>query len=537
MKFCKPLTVLGLLFFTGVSISVCAQQSVVQIFKSDRTLADELFEKGEIVPAMKLYERSKRTGNTYLMLGRGYFLLKEYRRCAEAYDRAFKRGDKFDRVDYLNYAEVNLSLKNYEQAELNYQRILDAEPDNEWIQKKLWRISNMHYLYEDSIHFATRFLSINTPASEWGATPYDGGILFLSNRPSNKPVKRLDAATQLNFYEFYQAIEKPDSLQEGWGRLYATPGHYTKAISTSGNTGSFALYDNRSKMVYTTSSKEKNKQGIKTLGLYFAELRDGKWQPTGEFPHNEAAWSLADPFLDEQHNTLFFSSDKSGGYGGKDLYRSEWVNGSWSEPVNLGEVVNTPMDEVSPYVYNNMFYFSSNGHPGFGGLDIFKTELADSITIEPVNLGHPLNSPTDDFSFHFVDATGSRGFLSSNRKAGGLDDDIYEFDMDMQTYPLNVAGIMKQMDHALSDSSNVRVLRNARIRLVDTVRKAIVDETTSDGEGNFSLSIPYFSKYGIYVIDADGVENMAVFEVPRQRKESTKLEIVVIKDIFQTLKN
>lgn len=539
MRAMKVLVVLGLVLVVELFLSnhVLAQQSIVQLFKSDRTLANEHFEKGEIIPALKLYERSKRTGNTYLMMGRCYFLLRDYQQCADAYARAYSRGDQFERVDYLNLAEAQLSLKNYEQAELNYQKILDTEPDNEWIQKKLWRISNMHYLYEDSIHFATRLLSINTPASEWNALSFDGGVLFLSNRETNKPVKKLDAATQQNFFRLYQAMEKPDTLQEGWGKLYGNPNSYASAVPVNGNVGSFSLYDNRKKMVYTASLPTKNSQGIRMLGLFFAELRDGKWQSTGAFPYNAITCSFTDPFVDDQGKTLYFASDKSGGKGGMDLYRSEWVDGKWATPVNLGESINTPMNEVFPYVHSGMFYFSSNGHAGLGGLDIFKTTITDSFTDEPVNLGHPLNSPHDDFAFAFSDPSGLRGFLSSNRKAGGLDDDVFEFDMDMQTYPFVVAGILKQMDHSWSDSSSMRIMKNARIRLVDTVRKAIVQEITSDSDGKFSLSIPYFSKYGVYVIDEDGIENMAVFEIPRQRKEATLHEVVIIKDIFQTLKN
>ncbi|MBX2946182.1 MAG: tetratricopeptide repeat protein [Cyclobacteriaceae bacterium] len=539
MKVKRVVFVLGWCLTVKLSIpfSASAQQSIVHLFTSDRALANKHLEKGEIVPALRLYERSKRGGNTYLMMGRCYFMLKEYQQCIDAYARAYSRGDQIERQDYLNLAEAQLSLKNYEQAELNYQKIIDAEPTNEWIQKKLWRISNLHYLYEDSIHFATRLLSVNTSAAEWNAVSFDGGIVFLSNRTTNKPVKNIDASTQQDFFRLYQAMEKPDTLLEGWGRLYSNPKLYTNAFPVNGNMGSFSLYDNRKKMVYTASQAAKNAQGIRMLGLYFAELREGKWQPAGVFPFNENSFSLIDPFIDDTGKILYFASDKPGGLGGMDLYRSEYVNGKWTTPVNLGGSINTAMNEVSPYVHNGMFYFSSTGHAGFGGLDIYKTVLSDSFSDEPVNLGHPLNSPYDDFAFSFSDPSGLRGFMSSNRRAGGLDDDIYEFDMDMQTYPYAVAGILKQMDHSWSDSSSMRVMKNARIRLVDTVRKAIVQEITSDQQGKFSLIIPYFSKYGIYVVDEDGVENMAVFEIPRLRKETALHEVVIIKDIFQSLKN
>ncbi|MBX2962234.1 MAG: tetratricopeptide repeat protein [Cyclobacteriaceae bacterium] len=536
MKSGRLISVFFLITLSGfVSLNGHAQKSVAQIFKSDRTLADECFAKGDILPALELYERLKKSGEDYLKLGRGYFIVKAYDRCLDAYSRAYSRSVTFSREDYSNAAEANLTLKNYQQAEYYFLKILETEPDNEWIQKKLWRISNMHYLYEDSIHFATRLLSINTTAAEWGGVTVDGGLLFLSNRDTGNPVKQIDATTGQAFFKLFEANEKPDTLLEGWSRLFGSPTLYKKAVNVQGNTGTFSLYANNRKMVYAATAATKNKYGIRPLGLYFAEWKEEKWQVSGGFPYNEKDFSIDDPHINEQGTVLYFSSDKHGGYGGKDIYRSEWVDNKWTQPVNLGPEINTPYDEAYPYLFNNELYFSSNGHAGMGGLDIFKIELRENA--EPVNLGHPLNSPYDDFAISFAGERGTHGFISSNRKRGGLDDDVYEFDMDMQTYPFSISGIIKQMDHDWSDSSEVRVLRNARIRLVDTVRKAIVYETNSDQEGSFSLIIPYFSKYGIYVIDEDGVENMAVFEIPRQRKESTVHEIVVIKDIFQSLKN
>jgi hypothetical protein len=285
-------------------------------------------------------------------------------------------------------------------------------------------------------------------------------------------------------------------------------------------------------MVFTASSGEKNAKGQRTLGLYFAELKGGKWTVVRAFDHNSTAWSSTDPAIDTVNNVLYFASDKAEGYGRMDIYQSRWVNDRWTDPVNMGETVNTAGDEVFPYFHQGILYFSSNGQPGIGGLDIFKIYANQSD--EPVNLGYPMNSSYDDFSVSFTDAKGNHGFFSSNRKRGGLDDDIYEFDMDMQTYPFEITGIIKQMDHAWNkDSSQVRILKNAKILLVDNMRNVTVLETNSDEAGAFSLRIPYFSKYAIHVVDSDGVENIAVFEIPRQRKESTVHEIVVVKDIFQ----
>lgn len=512
-----------------------AQKSVLDLFKSDRSLADRYYTKGELQDAIRLYERSGKSGTANLMLARGYFQLKDYRKSVDAYDEYRMTEKKVTSEDYMNYAEAQLSLRNYELAKENYRKILETEPSNDWIIKKLWRISNMRYLYDDSIHFATRSLSINTPDAEWGGVPVKDGILFLSNRSSGSLVNKVDATTLQSFYKIYFAKQKSDTVPGGWSRPFEEPDSYNKIPSINGNAAGFTLYDHESKMVFSASSDHRGSSGLRSLGLYFAELQDGKWKVTRDFDHNSSTWSMTDPAITEDGKTLYFSSDKIGGVGGMDIYRSEWINNKWTTPTNLGEGINTPMDEVFPYVHNGAMYFSSTGHPGMGGLDVYRIALPGLITDEPVNLGYPINSSYDDFSIRFTNDKGNHGFLSSNRKNGGLDDDIYEFDMDMQTYPFTITGVLKEMDHSWSASSQVSIMPNARIMLMDNIRNTVVQETTSDAKGIFSVSIPYFSEYGIRVVSADGMENIASFEIPRQRNATAMHEIVLIKDIFQTV--
>jgi len=512
-----------------------AQKSVLDLFKSDRLLADRYYTKGELQDAIRLYERSGKSGHASLMVARGYFQLKEYRKSIDAYDEYRTAESKLSSADYLNYAEAQMVLKNYEKARENYKKILEGEPANPWITKKLWRISNMRYLYEDSIHFAMRFLSINTTDAEWGGVPVKDGILFLSNRSAGSLVNNVDAATLQSFYKIYHAMQKSDTVPGGWSRPFAEPDLYSKAPSVTGNAAAFTFYDHDSKMVFSASSNHRGSSGMRSLGIYFAELQDGKWKVIRAFDHNSSSWSMTDPAISEDGKTLYFASDKVGGIGGMDIYRSEWVNNKWTPPTNLGEGINTPMDEVFPYVHNGMMYFSSAGLPGMGGLDIYKIAINGLLTDEPVNLGYPTNSTYDDFSMRFTNNQANHGFLSSNRKRGGLDDDIYEFDMDMQTYPFTITGMLKEMDHSWSASSQVSIMPNARIILMDNIRNIVVQETTSNAKGIFSVSIPYFSEYGIRIVDADGVENIASFEIPRQRHSTAMHEIVLIKDIFQTV--
>lgn len=512
-----------------------AQRNIFDLFKSDQTLASQHFDRGELKEAIRLAART-RTTDSYLIIARSSYLLKEYQSSLNAYDSYAAAGRTLSSDDNRIYAEVCLTLKKYSEALAAFQQVLKTDPTNQEVLNKIWRISNINYLYEDSVHFATRLLTINTTNGEWGAAPVPGGLLFLSNRPPANPVKKVDAATHQSFYRMFRTREKPDTLLEGWGKLYGKPAVYDKAPPVAGNAGGFYIYGNGTKMIFTASADEKNAKGIQTLGLYFAEWQSGSWKVTHRFEHNLAAWSVTNPSLDTVQHVLYFASDKPGGFGGMDIYQSKFVDGRWADPVNLGDAINTSGDEIFPCYQQGTLYFSSSGQPGMGGLDIFKALVSGNQIDEAVNLGYPMNSSFDDFSISFTDSKNNHGFFSSNRKHGGLDDDIYEFDMDMQTYPFEITGVIKQMDHAWNkDSIESRVLKNAKIILVDNVRNITVQETSSNESGGFSLRIPYFSKYAVRVVDSDGVENIVVFEIPRQRKASTVHEIVIIKDIFQSL--
>ena len=138
------------------------------------------------------------------------------------------------------------------------------------------------------------------------------------------------------------------------------------------------------------------------------------WEPAHEFEWNSSTYSNMHGTFDREGN-LIFSSDMPGGFGGMDLYRSVWEDGGWSKPENLGSSVNTVKDEVFPFIAaSGNLYFSSNGHFGFGGLDLF---ISQSLDQNPRNLGEPMNSSMDDFAIIFDEATG-KGYLSSDRRSG-----------------------------------------------------------------------------------------------------------------------
>jgi tetratricopeptide (TPR) repeat protein len=527
--------VTSLLLFMMVHVS-CAQESVWDVWKSHARLAQEYFNNGDLPRAIAMYNRAPVGKRNQKMLGRSYFRMKEYMLCVDAYDRYDATQPSWEERDLIYYAEALLSLRKWDRAFKVYQKYQMTQSEQDWIMQKLWRISNMKYLWEDSIHIAVRALSVNTEAAEWAGTPVNDGLLFLSDRGSNTPIKQVDASTLQPFFRFFVAHEKRDTLLDGWGMLFTKPGvsDHSK-LAPDGNLGSFMLYDNQTRMVFTATMDQKDRLGRRNLGLFFAERIAENWKVTAAFEHNGVSFSTCDPFLDEKAHVLYFSSDRPGGEGGNDIYQSVWINNKWSNPQNLGKSMNTPLEETHPRMFGNSLFFSSTGLAGIGGSDIYRVDKFGNGFTEPVNMGYPINTSWDDFGIFFTDSLTTHGFLSSNRKRGGLDDDLYEFDMDMQSYPLTLTGVIKQKDHSWSDSSATQVLANSQILVIDNIRQVKVHESVSDERGNFSITLPYFSKYTIHVRDAAGIESIAVLNVPRQKKESTIHEIVLVKDIFQTI--
>ncbi|MCD6355530.1 MAG: PD40 domain-containing protein [Prolixibacteraceae bacterium] len=194
-----------------------------------------------------------------------------------------------------------------------------------------------------------------------------------------------------------------------------------------------ASFSSDRKTVYVTKTETKDgkKEGRKMqtylLKIFSAKIEKGKKLRYKPFFLNSNQYSVAHPTLSADNSKIVFSSDMPGGFGGSDLYQCTWEDGKWSDPVNLGDSINTTGDEVFPYLANDsVLFFSSNGHLGFGGLDIYKTDLMIDGWSGPENLKKPLNSSYDDFGI-ILKENMKEGLFSSNRPGGKGSDDIYAF--------------------------------------------------------------------------------------------------------------
>lgn len=256
---------------------------------------------------------------------------------------------------------------------------------------------------------------------EFSPVYYKGGVVFCSNRNSGI-FSSYTTADNKSFFKLYHA---DTASQVQWqntnllqGQVNSNLNNGPATFSPNGDT----VYFSRNLII---SGNYKNISGSNNkLGLFFAVLKNGEWTDVQEMRFNDNAWNVTTPFLSPDGKRLYFASDKPDGFGGSDLYYSDWRNGYWNNPVNMGEVVNTDGNEAYPFVNDSGdLFFSSDGHEGLGGKDIFYTRFADTSWIEPIALNPPVNSKQNDFGF-ITDGSVNRGYFSSDR----TDDlDIYSF--------------------------------------------------------------------------------------------------------------
>lgn len=528
--------VAGLMVLAAVDSAV-GQETIFGLLKRDEKLADEYMSHGRYADAVEIYSDLARNGNVgkeiKLRIAQCHYKMGSYRNAIYWYSQC-EFDDSF--IDIFRFAESYTAVGDHQNAIDQYKKCLAIKPDDVLITRKIWQLQNAHYLFEDSIHYALRPVGFNTTAGEMCPVPYDKGVVFMSNRRRVKAVDKIDASSREPFYRLYYAPYYTDTITFN-GYEYQEGKPFKLNIPSRFNAGPVRFYAGETKMVYVSNSSSPGNDGSSTLQLFFAERSGDEWRFAGAFPCNSKQYSISDPAISEDGQTLYFSSDMPGGFGGKDIYRSNFINGRWTEPYNLGDHVNTLYDEVFPYWQNdNILYFSSNGHAGLGGLDIFKTIITDEGVGEITNMGYPVNTHYDEFGI-ILDSLSTHGYITSNRGSHGTQDDIYEFDMDVQTYPLVLSGVISYKQYTWSDSTQLKPFANASLHVIDNLRNVTVYEERADAAGRFSLHIPYFSKYKIRVIGEDNEENIVSLEIPKHRKAEGKHQIVVVKDPFAEYNN
>lgn len=269
--------------------------------------------------------------------------------------------------------------------------------------------------------------------------------------------------------------------------------------------------------------------GLGSCDLYVSRREDNAWGAPHNLggPINSKGWE-AQPAISADGKTLYFVSNKAGGFGGYDIYCSTLQdNGKWSAPQNLGSQVNSAFDESAPYIHGDgkTLYFASDGWPGFGRKDIFMTQReADGVWSTPVNMGNGINDYRDQTSLH-VSMNGRIGHLAAQDSTGKLD--IYTFKLPSATQPLAIAYI----SGAIKDAKE-RLPISANITITDTKTKAVVFATSSDpDDGTFLATLPLQHNYALYVEKPDYLFESRQYALTEQsslnESEQLKTEILL----------
>ena len=325
-------------------------------------------------------------------------------------------------------------------------------------------------------------LHLNTAESQISPCLYGNQLVYLT-QPANG---RIDPNSGNIFYEMFVASADPIVKKK--------PRHFANELRSTHHEGPLTFSSDLKQIFYTrTNTKngvvQTNSRGKAGLKLFYAYQGTYEWQGIRELDFNSNDYSCVHPSLAPDGNRIFFASDRPGGFGGLDIYLSEWIGGKWSNPINLGPEVNTSKDEAFPFIHSTgRLFFSSQGLAGYGGWDVFMIDLSGKSWGKVYDLPAPYNSPEDDFGF-ILDESGIRGYLSSNRPGGMGKDDLYTF-----TAPDGLenftGGSSTREVLTVYDAGTSRRLNGADIWLSETTRPDQINgfpKVTTTPEGTLRL--------------------------------------------------
>ncbi len=388
----------------------------------DLKKANQLFKEDKYALAIPHYKKALTTKKNLSIKSKLAFCYKITNQIEEAVKlyEDIVTNERAKTKSYYYYAETLMSSGRYDEAKKWFSKYAIIEPDDETIDRMIASCDFAKTVPAYFGHATISSFSQNSEVDDNAPVFWDNGIVFTSDRKGK--IKFLDTksgATDRNYLRLYHSEQQPDGT-------YNEPKEYISKINDARkNTGMATFQPTGASMFFTRNGNHLNKQNAYCLQLYEAKSSDGKtWEKAEQLNFCRTASNYMHPTISADGKTLFFVSDKAGGLGGTDIYVSKKEKNRWSKPQNLGPKINTNGHEGFPFMHQNgKFYFCSKGHLGLGGFDIFVTQLDKNGEWEtPINLGAPINSPTDDISI-FISENEEKGLFTSSREGG--DDDIF----------------------------------------------------------------------------------------------------------------
>ncbi|SFA93568.1 WD40-like Beta Propeller Repeat [Flavobacterium swingsii] len=477
--------------------------------------ADALYNSFSFVKAIEVYKEmlanNYNTDYSKRRLADSYAMLRDPENASVYYKDVVKQ-DKVEPEYYLNYALALRALKKYDESEIWLNKYKESGVVDSRIEKIMQDKNFLTNIFQIKPQFFSKEVPFNSELSDFGAFERNSVITFASSRDKGVGIKRTYSWNQQPFLDLFQITKNGDNHSEAEkvkGDVNTKFHEGQISISKDGKTMFFTRNN------YTNNKKGKDAEGTNNLKIYRATLdKDNKWTNITEVPFNNTNYSVGHPSLSVDEKTLYFASDMPGGFGKSDIYKVSVNDNSYGTPVNLGNKINTEGSEVFPFVHSDgNLFFSSDGLQGLGQLDIFTTVLdGDGNIQEIINLGSPVNSNMDDFSF-FLNESGETGFIASNREGGKGDDDIYGFD---RIPPFEIKG-------TVTDAINKQPIPNAKIVIKDKDGNIIADFIT-DEKGKYKFAADRETTYNL---EASQVKYNSKSKVGDTRNTKGKPHIIV----------
>ncbi|TCS84331.1 WD40 repeat protein [Anseongella ginsenosidimutans] len=430
------------LVFTAVILASYTDVKAQYVLKE----ADEHYELFDYTMAIELYKKAldkKETFHATERLAECYRLTRSYAEAENWYAQVVAFPEH-EAVHVFRYAELLQNNRKYAEAKEQYERYaaMPVETNEALLQARIASCdSALVWLDNPGPAEVTAKPELNTEYSDWGAVPYKDMLLFASDREAAEEVA--ETVSRRPFLRFDRG-KSPNRKIYGWTghkyyRLYQSAGGSVERFPIQANTdyhicavsataGGEELFFALTRLPEKLGKTKRGVPSTITIEIYSVKKEGENWSDPVPFRYNNGLnWSVSDPYISSDGQTLYFVSDMEGGLGGTDIYVCRRMDdGSWGEAENLGPEINTAADERTPALdQEGNLYFSSKGHAGMGGLDIFHASASGNSFASPRNMGYPVNSSHDDLTFRYF--TEETGYLTSDRREGRGDDDIYYF--------------------------------------------------------------------------------------------------------------
>ena len=453
-------------------------------------------------------------GSSWIWRADEYFAKMWYAEAAELYEKALGRNpDDYDMGILQKAGDAHYFNTNMERAQFWYQKVYDRKGegmDADYLFRyahtlkgtgKYGRAKRVMRIYEkrrddlkgtdrgefkplvsdefmlDEISgkehpVVLKNLSINSKYSDFGPMFYnDGEIVYASAKDFQRSNTKRYKWTNQPFLDLYVAKVAGESqdLMEGM--------RFPKVINTKYHEAVVSFTADKTTMYFTRNNYNRKAKGdaggLNNLKIYVSRNVGGEWTEAKELPFNSSRYSTGHPALSPDGKKLYFISDMPGSIGETDIFVVDILgDGAYSQPKNLGPGINTDRKEMFPFVTDKKLYFSSNGRVGLGGLDIYEAPMDEESGFKEVrNMGLPINSERDDFSYIINEKTG-QGYLASNRKGGRGDDDLYSFERIMpeeQVRGTITGTVMEIITGESMSNALVSLLDGNNVQLVETV--------------------------------------------------------------------